>query len=417
MRTLYWMTHDLRLDDNPALRLAAQSRELAFVTVINPDWFTEGRYGTASMGKHRWQFLQQSLADLSDSLERRGCVLHLLRGDPVAVLAELIEQVQFQRVVTSRQFGCDEIAQLAALIERFPDVTFSSVDTYTLFNFSGLPMPVSDIPETYSRFRRQAEKMAVEEPRGMPARLPATIELNQGCLGLGAVDTDSDPSQRLIGGEAAARAHAESYFSGELPLSYKLVRNELDGWENSSKFSAWLNSGCLSVRRLADLISQYEQRWERNDSTYWLYIELLWREYFQWLALKIGKKLFLKNGSAAARVSGRFDADAFSAWCRGETRYPLVNACMKQLSATGYLSNRGRQIAASCLINELKGDWRHGAAWFESQLIDYDVAANWGNWQYLAGVGADPRGGRHFNLAKQTEIYDADGCYRSRWLD
>jgi len=411
------MTHDLRLDDNPALRLAAQSSELAFVTVINPDWFTEGRYGIASMGKHRWQFLQQSLADLSDSLERRGCVLHLLRGDPVAVLAELIEQVQFQRVVTSRQFGSDEIAQLAALIERFPDVTFSSVDTYTLFNFSGLPMPVSDIPETYSRFRRQAEKMAVEEPRGMPARLPATIELNQECLGLGAVDTDSDPSQRLIGGEAAARAHAESYFSGELPLSYKLVRNELDGWENSSKFSAWLNSGCLSVRRLADLISQYEQRWERNDSTYWLYIELLWREYFQWLALKIGKKLFLKNGSAAARVSGRFDADAFSAWCRGETRYPLVNACMKQLSATGYLSNRGRQIAASCLINELKGDWRHGAAWFESQLIDYDVAANWGNWQYLAGVGADPRGGRHFNLAKQTEIYDADGCYRSRWLD
>ena len=90
---------------------------------------------------------------------------------------------------------------------------------------------------------------------------------------------------------------------------------------------------------------------------------------------------------------------------------------MKQLSATDYLSNRGRQIAASCLINELEGDWRYGAAWFENQLIDYDVAANWGNWQYLAGVGADPRGGRHFNLAKQTEIYDADGRYRSRWLD
>ena len=135
------------------------------------------------------------------------------------------------------------------------------------------------------------------------------------------------------------------------------------------------------------------------------------------MALKIGKKLFLKNGNAAAQISGRFDAGAFSAWCRGETQYPLVNACMKQLSATGYLSNRGRQIAASCLVNELEGDWRYGAAWFESQLIDYDVAANWGNWQYLAGVGADPRGGRHFNLAKQTEIYDADGRYRSRWLD
>ena len=417
MRTLYWLTHDLRLDDNPALRVASQSSELAFVTVVNPAWFTEGRYGVASMGKLRWQFLQQSLADLSDSLARRGCVLNLLRGDPVVVLAELIEQVQFQRVVTSRQFGSDELAQLTALIERFPEVLFSSIDTYTLFNFSGLPMPVPDIPETYSRFRRKAEKMAVEEPRGMPARLPETIELDKGCLGLEAVDADSDPSQRFIGGEAAAKAHAESYFSGELPLTYKLVRNELDGWDNSSKFSAWLNSGCFSVRRLVDLLNEFELRCERNESTYWLYIELLWREYFQWLALKIGKKLFLKNGNSAHQISGRFDAGAFSAWCRGETQYPLVNACMKQLSATGYLSNRGRQIAASCLINELEGDWRYGAAWFESQLIDYDVAANWGNWQYLAGVGSDPRGGRHFNLAKQTEIYDADASYRSRWLD
>lgn len=417
MRTLYWMTHDLRLDDNPALRLAAQSSELAVVTVINPDWFTEGQYGLASMGKHRWQFLEQSLADLSDSLARRGHVLHLFRGDPVSVLAELIEQGQFQRVVTSRKFGFDEAAQLAMLDRRFPDVTFSEIDTYTLFNLTGLPMPVSDIPETYSRFRRKAEKMTVEEPRGMPARLPAAIELDRACCALGAMNIDTGRPQRLVGGEAAARAHAESYFSGELPLSYKLVRNELDGWDNSSKFSAWLNSGCLSVRRLVDLLSEYEQRWERNDSTYWLYIELLWREYFQWLALKIGKKLFLKNGNEAAQVSGRFDEGAFSAWCSGETRYPLVNACMKQLSATGYLSNRGRQIAASCFINELEGDWRYGAAWFESQLIDYDVAANWGNWQYLAGVGADPRGGRHFNLAKQTEIYDADGRYRSRWLD
>ena len=71
---------------------------------------------------------------------------------------------------------------------------------------------------------------------------------------------------------------------------------------------------------------------------------------------------------------------------------------------------------ASCLVNELKEDWRYGAAWFEQQLLDYDVAVNWSNWQYIAGVGVDPRGGRHFNLAKQAELYDADGRYRERWL-
>jgi deoxyribodipyrimidine photo-lyase len=88
---------------------------------------------------------------------------------------------------------------------------------------------------------------------------------------------------------------------------------------------------------------------------------------------------------------------------------------MKELKATGFLSNRGRQIVASCFINELSMDWRYGAAYFESVLIDYDLASNWGNWQYLAGVGADPRDKRHFNLEKQTQQFDPNGQYIQRW--
>ena len=88
---------------------------------------------------------------------------------------------------------------------------------------------------------------------------------------------------------------------------------------------------------------------------------------------------------------------------------------MHQLNQTGYLSNRGRQIVASCLVNELAVDWRYGAAYFEQQLLDYDIGSNWGNWQYIAGVGADPRGGRHFNIDKQTAQFDPDGHYIERW--
>jgi deoxyribodipyrimidine photo-lyase len=88
---------------------------------------------------------------------------------------------------------------------------------------------------------------------------------------------------------------------------------------------------------------------------------------------------------------------------------------MHQLKQTGWISNRGRQIVASCLVNELQLDWRFGAAWFEQELIDYDVASNWGNWQYLAGVGADPRGKRHFNIEKQTQQYDPEGAFIDRW--
>jgi deoxyribodipyrimidine photo-lyase len=106
----------------------------------------------------------------------------------------------------------------------------------------------------------------------------------------------------------------------------------------------------------------------------------------------------------------------FNAWCCGETNNEFVNAFMRQLLHTGWMSNRGRQIVASYLINEMSIDWRYGAAWFEQQLIDYDVAANWGNWQYLAGVGTDPRGRRHFNIEKQRQTYDPECTFITRWL-
>ena len=115
-----------------------------------------------------------------------------------------------------------------------------------------------------------------------------------------------------------------------------------------------------------------------------------------------------------------FYPERFKSWTDSTTPYPIVNACMKQLKKTGYMSNRGRQIVASCFINELNLDWRYGAAYFESQLIDYDVGSNWGNWQYLAGVGADPRstqkGGRHFDLSKQQRRYDPNGDFILKWL-
>ena len=89
---------------------------------------------------------------------------------------------------------------------------------------------------------------------------------------------------------------------------------------------------------------------------------------------------------------------------------------MQQLNQTGFMSNRGRQLVASCFVHELGLDWRFGAAYFEMMLIDYDVASNYGNWQYLAGVGSDPRGHRKFNLSKQTEIYDPDKSFINNWI-
>ena len=174
---------------------------------------------------------------------------------------------------------------------------------------------------------------------------------------------------------------------------------------------------------LLNRLRQYEREVVANDSTYWIWFELLWREYFYWYADVHRKQLFTFQGISNRKPSTLFDHRAGKAskqqrleqWQNGETPYPIVNACMKQLNATGYMSNRGRQIVASAFIHELGLDWRYGATYFEQQLIDYDVASNWGNWQYLAGVGADPRGCRQFNLQKQAQQHDPNNEFIDKW--
>ena len=132
--------------------------------------------------------------------------------------------------------------------------------------------------------------------------------------------------------------------------------------------------------------------------------------------MKNGQNSFKKHGPKSVEIASHFDKEKFDKWCQGDTGYKIVDACMQQLKQTGFMSNRGRQLVASCFVHELALDWRYGAAYFEYQLIDFDVASNYGNWQYLAGVGADPRGHRQFNLEKQTDIYDPSREFIRNWI-
>ncbi len=416
MKTLYWVTKELRLDDNPALHHAAASDSLLITYCVDPRWFSPYRYHLASLGTHRWNFLQESLSQFNKALAPLGQSLVIYYERPEVQLISLINELAIERLVCSRQFGADEKAALHFIAKRFEDLVIEQVDTTTLFNKDALPFAVEDLPPSYTQFRRALENQAVPAPMDSPVKLPKPPSFNHSRVTRPSWVPDPKVTQcQFVGGEQNALNHANTYFSASLPASYKTTRNELDGWDNSSKMSPWLNNGDLSPRRLKQLLADYETSTIANESTHWLYVELLWREYFQWLALKIGNALFTYKGSSSCQRMGCFYPERFQQWCHGTTPYPLVNACMIQLKQTGYLSNRGRQIAASCFINEMELDWRYGAAWFEHQLVDYDVAVNWGNWQYIAGVGADPRGGRHFNLVKQQQTYDSEGLYRARW--
>lgn len=220
----------------------------------------------------------------------------------------------------------------------------------------------------------------------------------------------------LPGGSEAGQRRLQQFLALEGGVrDYKETRNCLDPLVGSSTLSPWLANGNLSVREVAAAIDEHEERHGANDSTYWLYFELLWREYFYWRANRDGVALFRHGGRSGALANCTFEPRNFARWAAGDTNYPLVNAFMHQLLDTGWMSNRGRQIAASCLIHSYGIDWRYGAAFFEKHLIDYDVGSNYGNWQYIAGVGADPRGGREFNIQKQTAQYDPDGVFVRKW--
>lgn len=218
------------------------------------------------------------------------------------------------------------------------------------------------------------------------------------------------------GGASAARARLKHYFWDSKRLAvYKKTRNGLVGADYSSKFSPWLANGCISARRIASEVRRFEREVESNDSTYWLVFELIWRDYFRFVAMKYGTKMFHRKALKPDSPNRGTQRHPFEAWKEGRTQDAFVNANMRELSQTGFMSNRGRQNVASYLVHDLGIDWRLGASWFEHMLLDHDPASNTGNWIYVAGVGNDPRPNRSFNTKRQAEMYDANGTYQTLW--
>jgi deoxyribodipyrimidine photo-lyase len=164
-------------------------------------------------------------------------------------------------------------------------------------------------------------------------------------------------------------------------------------------------------------IKRYEEEKGGNQSSYQIIFELLWRDYFRLIGKKYDEKIFLRLGPLGVdhKVWSE-DLSLFNKWSRGATGIPFIDANMRELNATGYLSNRGRQNVASFLINDLNINWQMGAEYFESVLIDYDVCSNWCNWNYIAGVGNDPKEYRNLNILTQAKKFDPKAEYIRQWI-
>ena len=238
-----------------------------------------------------------------------------------------------------------------------------------------------------------------------------------------ACNPDSRGVMNFRGGETAALARLKDYmWDKDLLKVYFDTRNGMLGSDYSTKFSPWLAHGCISPRFIASECKRYEnETGVVNKSTYWVVFELLWRDFFKFFALKQGNQIFSLDGTLGREAHGShpnsrkwgLNPKQLQAWKDGTTGYPLVDANMRELKATGYMSNRGRQNVASFLAIDMNTDWRYGADHFESLLLDYDIYSNWGNWCSAAGM----TGGRlnRFNVVKQGKDYDQKGDYVRHW--
>jgi len=287
----------------------------------------------------------------------------------------------------------------------------------TLVHKDDLPFQMARLPEPFTGFRNAVERGGIKVRKHLPDVPKGKIELAPAAYDkLPNMEFEAAPLDPLFkGGETSGLARLQHYlWATDAVATYFDTRNGLHGDDYSTKLSPWLAHGCVSPRRVYHELQAYEQQRTQNKSTYWVVFELLWRDFFRFFSLKHGNRIFHSGGTVGHRPHWVDDKALFDAWAHGRTGQPIVDAFMRELKATGFMGNRGRQIVASYLCHELHVDWRLGAKWFEDWLVDYDVCSNWGNWVAAANL----TGGRlnRFNVEKQSKDYDADGSHVRLWV-
>ncbi len=427
-RILIWFRNDLRIHDQKNIITAIK---------YNPDYiiplycfderqFMTTSFGFSKTGKFRGKFLLESITDLKANLQKLGSNLIVRQGITEDIIAKIAIEYQVDLLLFSEEATSEEINIEKRIIKKLNQEQIKIKSTWqsTLYHSDQLPFSLEDIPDLFTNFRTKIEKKTYNYIcEKTPHKLPPipNIEIGQipslQKLGLTDYEIDSKVVLQFRGGETEGIKRLNNYFwKKDCLKEYKKTRNGMLGADYSSKFSPWLAHGCLSPRFIYQEVKKYEAQRVKNDSTYWLIFELLWRDFFRLIALKHGNRLFYISGLKNVDLHWQENWSFFEVWCEGQTGYPLIDANMRELKATGFMSNRGRQNVASFLTKNLGVNWPMGAEWFESLLIDYDVCSNWGNWNYLAGIGNDARGFRNFNITKQSQNYDRNGDYLRHWL-
>jgi deoxyribodipyrimidine photo-lyase len=406
---IVWFRRDVRVHDHPALCAALEQAERVVPFFCFDDRLLHGRHESGP----RTQFLLQCLAELRETLRRRGSDLVLRHGPPELELARIVEEVGADAVhitpdvspFAKRRDGRVRRALALRGVELNDHPGLNAVDDVTtVCTTDGRPYTV--FSPFHRRWMTEPRREPLEAPDEMPA-LPSKLRAGK-LPALGDLGLVSHLERALPGGEQAGRERL-AIFLEEVVRDYESNRDALCR-DDTSRLSPYLRFGCVSPREV-------ESRLPRGKGAGAFRRQLAWRDFHYHVLHHFphnAKSEFQERYRGTIRWSHA--RKRFDAWAEGRTGYPLVDAGMRQLQREGWMHNRARLMVGSFLTKDLGIDWRWGERWFMRWLLDGDEANNNGNWQWIASVGVDPQPAyrRTYNPARHMERYDPNGAYVRR---
>ena len=414
-RAIHWFRRDLRITDNTALAAAAKEAEEVVPVYVVSDWKKMHRW----TGAPRQTFLCGSLSALEGNLRSIGSALIVREGEAEEVLVKLARETEADAVFTNRDpdlFGRGAEQRVAKMLAE---------DGRELRTFKDAAIHERDEVKTggggnFRVFTPYSTAWAkLEKPAAGPAlkKLKTPSGIKSAALPTPAHWGLTEFTGGVEPGEKAARARLKKFLADPI-YDYGEMR-DLMGEDGTSRISQDLRHGLLSIREVyhrAKAAAEGADATGRNNV--WKFVsELIWREFYFQILWHYPEVLEHEFNAKYRGMHWDHDEDKYRAWCEGRTGFPIVDAAMRQLNATGYMHNRARMITAMFLTKDLHLDWRMGEQYFMQTLIDGEIASNNGGWQWSAGTGADAA--PYFRIQNpwsQTKRYDPEGKYIKQWI-
>jgi deoxyribodipyrimidine photo-lyase len=396
---IFWFRRDLRIDDNAGLYHALKSG-YSVVPVFIFD--TDILDALENKADKRVDFIHRCITAIQDKLQSLGTSLHVLQGNPISCFETLISSYNIADVYTNQDYepyARKRDKQITTLLEK-NNIGFHSYKDQVIFEKGEV---LKDNGEPYTVFTPYSKKWKAKLNDFYLKQYPSHQYFNN-FYGQTPLPI---PTLKELGFEKTDVHAIVPMLDKDIAKDYDKTRN-FPAVQGTTRLSIHLRFGTISVRQLAVDAALL------NDT---LLNELIWRDFYQMILWHFPYVISQSFKKEYDLIKWRNNEKEFEAWCNGITGYPIVDAGMRELNATGYMHNRVRMIVASFLTKHLLIDWRWGEAYFAEKLLDYDLAANNGGWQWAAGSGCDAAPYfRIFNPYLQTQKFDPDLKYIRKWV-